>query len=95
MFQTILFWYAAFIIIYLCAFSGSSEFKRFFFFSEAVWLALFASIVGANLLMSNPLLLVTAFFVLVFTACEAVTLAAILLISYESAPADSYMGDRS
>lgn len=85
----------AFVVIYLCAFAGSSEFKRFFFFSEAAWLSLFASIVGANLLISNPLLLVTAFFVLVFTACEAVMLAAILLISYESAPAESYLGDRS
>lgn len=95
MFQTITFWYAAFTIIYLCAFAGSAEFKRFFFLSEATWVSLFASIAGANLLLSNPLLLVTAFFVLVFTACEAVMLASILLISYESAPADSYLGDRS
>lgn len=95
MFQTILFWYAAFVIVYMCAFASSSEFKRFFFFSEATWLALFASIVGANLILSNPLLIVTAFFVLVFTACEAVVLASILLISYESAPAEAYMGDRS
>jgi hypothetical protein len=51
--------------------------------------------VGLNLLMSNPLLMVTAFFVLVFTACEAVMLAAILLISYESAPAEAYLGERS
>jgi len=95
MFQTIIFWYAAFIVVYLCAFASSSEFKRFFFFSEATWLALFVSIVGLNLLMSNPLLMVTAFFVLVFTACEAVMLAAILLISYESAPAEAYLGERS
>jgi hypothetical protein len=95
MFQTILFWYAALSVLYLCAFAGSSEFKRFFFYSEAVWLSLFVSIVGANLLLANPLLLVTAFFVLVFTACEAVTLAAVLLVSYESAPAESYLGERS
>jgi hypothetical protein len=94
MFQTISFWYAAFATIYLCAFAGSAEFKRFFFFSEATWLSLFASIVGANLLISNPLMLAAAFFVLVFTACEAVMLAAILLISYESAPAESYLGEK-
>lgn len=95
MFQTVIFWYAAFSVVYFCAFASSSEFKRFFFFSEATWLALFVSIVGANLLMSNPVLVVSAFFVLVFTACEAVVLASILLISYESAPAESYLGDRA
>lgn len=91
MFQTILFWYAVFALVYIGAFSASTEFKRFFFFSEATWLTLFISLVGINLLLSNPVLLASAFFILVFTACEAVLLASILLIAYESAPAESYI----
>lgn len=47
-------------------------------------------LLGLNLVAGNPLVLVNAFFVLVFTACEAVILASILLISSESRNNDTY-----
>lgn len=78
-------------ILFVSAFSYSSDFKRFFFFSEAVWLFVFVSLLGANLLSGNPLLTTSVFFVLVFTGCEAVVMAAILLVSSESAAQDDYL----
>lgn len=47
-------------------------------------------LLGLNLVAGNPLVLVNAFFVLVFTACEAVILASILLIGSESRNNDTY-----
>lgn len=52
---------------------------------------MFVSLLGANLLSGNPLLTTSVFFVLVFTGCEAVVMAAILLVSSESAAQDDYL----
>lgn len=76
--------------VYLTAFSYANDFKRFFFLSECTWLALFAVLLGANTVLNNPILYVNCFFILVFTACEAVIFAAILLLGSESSSHDSY-----
>lgn len=90
MFQTIGFSYVIFILLFLSSLSFTYDFKRFFFLSEAVWLSLLMGLLGLNLVVGNPLVLVNAFFVLVFTACEAVILASILLINSESRNNDTY-----
>lgn len=84
MFQATIFSYFIFLMLYLSMFSAVNDFKRFFFLSELIWLMLFLCLLGLNLTISNPLVNINCFFILVFTACEAVVLAAILLISSES-----------
>ncbi len=90
MFQTIIFSYAIFALLFSCSLSFTYDFKRFFFLSEAVWLSFLLALLGFNIIAGSPVLLVNAFFVLVFTACEAVVLAAILLVSAETRGNDIY-----
>ena len=77
-----------FIIFALCVFvacfANSLDLKKFFFYSEITWLLIFTVILvgfGTNL---NTNLLIQAFLILALTACEAVTLAAFLLILSET-----------
>lgn len=86
MFQSILFWYFLFIIIYLFAFNSVTDFKRFFAFSETVWLVVFMLLIGLNLFINNSLININVFFILVFTACEAVVMASLLLLISEINP---------
>lgn len=80
-FQSVLFWYCCSIIAPVLAFAMCGDLKKFFFFSELTWLCLFMSSLCANLTIGSAELYSCCFFILVFTACEAVVLAAILLVS--------------
>ena len=57
--------------------------RRFFVFSELLWLAIFCLCLILGGLSMTSTLYAHALFILVFTACEAVILASILLLSFE------------
>lgn len=90
MFTSILFWYFIVLTCIAISFYNATDFKKFFFYSEIIWLSIFILMLGINLILNNSLIFVNTFFILVFTACEAVTLAAILLLSSESSMSDLF-----
>lgn len=70
------------------AIASLSDLRRFFVFSELVWLVLFTILLSVGSISSGQAMFAQAMFILVFTACEAVILASILLLSSESGGAD-------
>lgn len=91
MLQSLVFWYILFTGVYFMAFGSTTDLKRFFFFSETVWLCFFVVLAGSNIIIGNPIISVNCFFVLVFTACEAIVFASILLIASETGDREKFL----
>lgn len=82
--QSYVFFYFIFGSCFIFMLNWTSDLKRFFFFSELTWLTLFALLLSLSLITNSNALYANAFFILVFTACEAVTLACLLLLNFEA-----------
>lgn len=90
MLSTVLYWYIVLSLLYIGAMSSTTDIKRFLFFSESIWIIVFIILLGINILYGNSIINLTAFLILIFTACEAVVLASILLLSAEINSTDKF-----
>lgn len=81
--QSYLFFYFVYAACLILLLNWTSDLKRFFFYSELAWLALFGVILAVSSQSHSTHLFSHAFLILIFTACEAVTLACLLLVAFE------------
>lgn len=80
MFQNILLIYFILIIFMIWCTNSFLSFKKFFFFSEVIWIILFLFLLLLEIYCHTFSLLTNSFLILVFTAVEAVIFATIILL---------------
>lgn len=82
--QSYVLFYLILTASFLFLLGWTHDLKRFFFFSELTWLCVFALLLSVSLKTNTNVIYSHAFFILVFTASEAVILACLLLITFET-----------
>lgn len=80
MLQTCIFFYFFLLFFILVSFLKINRLQKFFFYSEVIWITLFILLLNLEIFFNTINLYNNCFFILVFTAIEALIIASLLLL---------------
>lgn len=84
MLQSFLFFWVLAFTFASASLVWSKDLKRFFIYSEIAWIFVFCGSLLISVSTSLAATLSGPFFLLILTACEAVTISCVLLVSFET-----------